>query len=75
MFKFTGIAIVVSTALVLPAAAQWINYPTPGIPRTADRKPNLSAPTPRTADGKPDFSGLWRGSRQLQVKPTRRCTH
>ena len=41
------------------AQAQWLNYPTPGIPRTSDGKPNLSAPAPRTADGKPDLSGLW----------------
>jgi hypothetical protein len=60
MVKFTGLAIVLSTALVWPAAAQWLNYPTPGIPRTADGKPNLTAPAPRTADGKPDFSGFWR---------------
>jgi len=40
--------------------AQWLNYPTPGIPRTADGKPNLSAPAPRMPDGKPDLSGLWR---------------
>jgi hypothetical protein len=40
-------------------AAQWIKYPTPGIPRTPDGKPNLSAPAPRLADGKPDLSGLW----------------
>ena len=46
-------------ALVAPAAAQWLNHPTPGIPRTADGKPNLSAPAPRTPDGKPDLSGLW----------------
>ena len=39
--------------------AQWIHYPTAGIPRLADGKPNLSAPTPRTKDGKPDFSGVW----------------
>jgi len=39
--------------------AQWLNHPTPGIPRTADGKPNLAAPTPRTPDGKPDLSGLW----------------
>ncbi len=39
---------------------QWLNYPTPGIPRTADGKPNLSAPAPRMPDGKPDLSGLWR---------------
>jgi hypothetical protein len=41
------------------AHAQWLNYPTAGIPRTTDGKPNLSAPAPRTADGKPDISGLW----------------
>ena len=40
-------------------AAQWIKYPTAGIPRLPDGKPNLSAPTPRMADGKPDFSGMW----------------
>ncbi len=60
MLKVTGLALVASAALVLPAAAQWLNYPTPGIPRTADGKPNLSAPAPRTSDGKPDLSGLWR---------------
>ncbi len=46
-------------ALCMPAAAQWVDYPTPGIPRTPGGKPNLSAPAPRTADGKPDLSGLW----------------
>src|SRR5437867_12547534 len=49
--------------LAAPAAAQWVNYPTPGIPRLPDGKPNLSAPTPRTADGKPDLSGIWRAGR------------
>jgi hypothetical protein len=39
--------------------AQWLNFPTPGIPRTRDGKPNLSAPAPRTADGRPDLSGVW----------------
>lgn len=39
--------------------AQWLGFPTPGIPRTADGKPNLTAPVPRTSDGKPDLSGLW----------------
>jgi hypothetical protein len=48
--------------LLLSAAlhAQWIEYPTPGIPRLPDGKPNLSAPPPRTPDGKSDLSGLWR---------------
>ena len=45
--------------LAAPLAAQWVNHPTSGIPRTPDGKPNLSAPAPRTADGKPDLSGLW----------------
>ena len=39
--------------------AQWANYRSPGVPRTADGKPNLTAPAPRTADGKPDLSGIW----------------
>jgi hypothetical protein len=46
-------------AISLPVYAQWVNYPTAGIPRTADGKPNLSGPVPRTPDGKPDFSGVW----------------
>jgi hypothetical protein len=58
--NIAGSAIFLSGILSLPAAAQWLNYPTPGIPRTPDGKPNLSAPAPRTADGKPDLSGLWR---------------
>jgi hypothetical protein len=41
------------------AQAQWLNHPTPGIPRTSDGKPNLAARTPRAADGTPNLSGLW----------------
>jgi len=42
-----------------PATAQWLDRKTPGIPRTADGKPNLTAPAPRAPDGKPDLSGVW----------------
>src|SRR5262245_28635845 len=41
------------------ADAQWLNYPAPRVPRTADGKPNLAAPAPRAADGKPDLTGTW----------------
>ncbi|MEO5923595.1 MAG: hypothetical protein ABIR70_07190 [Bryobacteraceae bacterium] len=44
--------------LALPVAAQWFHLPTPGVPRTRDGKPNLTAPAPRVA-GKPDLSGIW----------------
>ncbi len=50
-----GVALVTSVS----AHAQWLNYPTAGVPRLPDGKPNLSAPAPRTADGKPDLSGIW----------------
>jgi hypothetical protein len=40
-------------------AAQWVNYPTPDVPRKADGKVDMSAKTPRLADGKPDLSGVW----------------
>jgi hypothetical protein len=41
------------------ASAQWLNYPDPRIPRTADGKPNLNAPAPRLPDGHVDISGMW----------------
>ena len=42
------------------AYAQWLDLPTPGIPRLPDGKPNLQAPAPRAPDGRPELSGLWR---------------
>jgi hypothetical protein len=41
------------------ARAQWLTYPTPGIPRLPDGRPNLSAQVPRSADRRPDLSGIW----------------
>jgi hypothetical protein len=55
MHKLAIMLFVTSVALT----AQWPNRPTPGIPRTPDGKPDLSAPVPRSADGKPDLSGVW----------------
>src|SRR5579871_1350127 len=51
--------VIVLLAALVPAGAQWVHYPSPGVARTADGKPNLAAPTPKTADGKPDLSGIW----------------
>ena len=45
--------------LATVAYAQWLNHPSPAIPRLPDGKPNLSAPVPKAADGKPDLSGVW----------------
>jgi hypothetical protein len=42
------------------ASAQWLNVPSPGIPRLPDGKPDLSAPAPKTPDGKIDITGIWR---------------
>jgi len=52
-------AALVAVALSAPLAAQWLNQPTPGIPRTRDGRLDLTAPAPRTPDGKPDLSGIW----------------
>jgi hypothetical protein len=52
----------VTAACVMCSAAvrtQWLDYPTAGIPRLPDGKPNLMAAVPRAADGKPDLSGIW----------------
>jgi hypothetical protein len=49
-------------ATFLTAQAQWLNYPTPGTPRTKDGNPDLLAKAPRT-NGRPDLSGVW------QVEP------
>jgi hypothetical protein len=58
-FQVHGLRALVFGLLLSPLAGQWISYPTAGVPRTADGKPDLAAACPRTPDGKPDLSGLW----------------
>jgi len=58
---------VLAALLAAPLSAQWLNTPMPGVPRTADGKPDFSAPAPRAADGHPDLSGVWMpNTRSLQ---------
>jgi hypothetical protein len=60
MKPFATFALVVGVVTVAGGAeAQWLNYPTAGVPRLPDGKPNLMAPAPRTADGRPDLFGIW----------------
>lgn len=53
--------VAIAVMLGVPLTGQWVNYPTQGIPRTRDGKPNLTARVPRMTDGKPDLTGVWHG--------------
>jgi hypothetical protein len=46
----------------MTAQAQWPDYPSRDVPRTADGAVDVDAPPPRTADGHIDFTGIWGGS-------------
>ena len=60
----TAAGLLFLTAALSPSLmAQWPSYPSRGVPRTADGKPDLTAPAPKMADGKPDFSGMWENAR------------
>ena len=55
------VAALILMGATIPAGAQWLDRPWPGIPRTPDGEPNLTAPAPRGPDGKPDLTGVWDG--------------
>lgn len=52
-------ALVIGFGLAAQLSAQWLHTPITKVPRTADGKPDLSAPAPKAADGHPDLSGIW----------------
>lgn len=54
-----AILMIVATA---PLSAQWLDHPDSKLPRTADGRPDLSAPAP-TLNGVPDLSGIWESER------------
>lgn len=58
-FGCAAVLIVLFAGLSPSLMAQWPSYPSRKTPRTADGKPDLTAPAPRTSDGKPDLSGMW----------------
>jgi hypothetical protein len=57
--KIFGAAAMLLVAAPAGLFAQWPSYPTAGVPKTADGKPDLTAPAPKTPDGRPDLSGIW----------------
>jgi hypothetical protein len=57
--RYAAVLVMALVSLSPSPSAQWPPFPTPGVPKTADGKPDLEAPTPRTPDGRPDFSGIW----------------
>ncbi len=62
--------LLVLVALAIPVSAQWLNYPTPGVPRTPSGLPNLGAPAPRDAGGHPDLTGIWEADHNVPCAPT-----
>jgi hypothetical protein len=61
------LAVVAATGMqmllgAVTTSAQWLDIRLAETPRTADGKPNVTAPVRKTADGKPDLSGIWRAA-------------
>lgn len=66
--RAAALAVLGSSFAAAPAFAQWVGYPTAGVPRKPDGTVNMTAPAPRLPDGKPDFSGIWTTAEPNNVK-------
>ncbi len=55
----TAALLTLSASASSPLAAQWLKYPTAGVPHKTDGHVDMFAPAPRMPDGRPDFSGIW----------------
>jgi hypothetical protein len=73
MKRFNFFVCVLVSLMAVPTIglAQWFRYPTEGVPKTADGKPDLTASTPRLSDGKPDLSGLWHATQTSRCENSR----
>jgi hypothetical protein len=60
-----ALIVLLTMTTVAGTAAQWVKYPTPGVPRLPDGGVDVNAPAPTGPEGRPDFSGLWTGARTL----------
>ena len=65
--RIASVAVTLTLAASTPVLAQWPKHLPPGVPKTADGKLDVNAPTPRLSNGKPDLSGVW------EVAPQRRA--
>ena len=69
MKSIAGVLVLAALSAAAPIGAQWLNYPSPDIPRTKDGKADLSARAPKTVAGKPDLAGIWQAVPDPQGRP------